>query len=74
MESCNSHACHSDDDSSDYVPRSAAFRIRGKLNGEKIEDMYLDAALDQVGPKHMVSASLDDILQSQVCTKSFQRQ
>lgn len=44
----------------------ASLRIRGELNGERVEDMYLDAAIQQDGPTRQVTASLKDILKSQV--------
>ncbi|XP_054272557.1 hemicentin-1-like [Macrosteles quadrilineatus] len=45
--------------------KSASLRIRGEVNGRRVEDMYLDAQIQQDGPKRRVTATVKDILKAQ---------
>lgn len=51
--------------------KTASLRIRGEVNGERVEDMYLDAAIQQDGPSRQVTASFKDILKSQVISATM---
>lgn len=62
IEKCRLAACNKVSDG----PKSASLKIKGMLNGEELQDTYIDANINNYGSKRVVTATLEDILKQQV--------